>query len=123
MGHSYRDLVAWQKAIIFVTRIYKISEIFPKHELYGLTSQVRRAAVSIPSNIAEGQGRAFDKEFSKFLSNAQGSLMEVETQLQIAANLGYVPQNEVDELLRDAAEIGRIINGLMASIRRAASQS
>jgi four helix bundle protein len=88
MGHSYRDLVAWQKAMAFVTNIYKVSEIFPKHEIYGLTSQIRRAAVSVPSNIAEGQGRSFDKEFSKFLSNAQGSLMEVETQLQIAVNLG-----------------------------------
>lgn len=102
----------------FVTDLYRITETFPKHELYGLTSQLRRAAVSIPSNIAEGQGRSFDKEFSKFLSNAMGSLMEVETQLQIAANLGYIRPQQTAKCLKEAAEIGRVLNGLIASVRR-----
>jgi four helix bundle protein len=118
VGHSYRDLVAWQKAMLLVTKVYRLSESFPKNEMYGLTSQMRRAAISVPSNIAEGQGRSFDREFSRFLSIALGSLMELETQLQIAVNLGYVSQTQTNQLLQDSAEIGRIVNGLIGSIRR-----
>ncbi len=84
MGKSYRDLVAWQKAMDFVTVIYRVSGSFPQHELYGLTSQLRRAAVSVPSNIAEGQGRHGVAEFRHFLRQATGSLMESETQIMIA---------------------------------------
>lgn len=92
MGRSYKDLVAWQKSMDLVTAIYKAAAGFPKDELFGLTSQLRRAAVSIPSNVAEGQGRLSEKEFRHFLGQARGSLMEVETQLQIAANLGYLTE-------------------------------
>jgi four helix bundle protein len=101
----------------FVTEIYRSTERFPKSETFGLCSQIRRAVVSIPSNIAEGQGRDSAKEFVHHLSFAYGSLMETETQLQIAANLGYIEQTEVDRLLGDAAEIGRMLNGLSRSIR------
>lgn len=87
MGRSYKDLVAWQKAMDLVTATYRSTTTFPKEEQFGLTSQLRRAAVSIPSNIAEGQGRLSEKEFRHFLGLARGSLMEVETQFQIAQNL------------------------------------
>jgi four helix bundle protein len=100
----------------FVTEVYKASENFPQRELYGLSSQLRRAAVSIPSNIAEGQGRRSTKEFKHFLSNAQGSLCEVETQVRIAGNLGYLAATAVEELLTKTAEIGRILHGLQASL-------
>ncbi len=121
MGQSYRDLIAWQKAMVLVAEIYKASEGFPKHELYGLTSQLRRAAVSIPSSIAEGQGRYFDREFTHFLSNALGSLMEVETQLMIAENLGYLGSDQTKPLLSASAEIGKILNGLSQKMRARAA--
>jgi four helix bundle protein len=116
MGRSYKDLVAWQKAMDLVTATYRSTTNFPTEERFGLTSQLRRAAVSIPSNIAEGQGRLSEKEFRYFLGQARGSLMEVETQLQIAQNLGYLEATQTKELLEFCAEVGRILNGLMASI-------
>ncbi len=91
---------------------------FPKEEVYGLAGQLRRAVVSVPSNIAEGQGRDSVKEFVHHLSIAYGSLMEVETQLQIAANLGYLNQVEIDKLLEQTAEVGRLLNGLSRSLRK-----
>lgn len=116
MGQSYRDLIAWQKGIALVATIYRITQNFPKDELYGLTSQLRRAAVSIPSNIAEGQGRKSNPEFRHFLHNAAGSLMEVETQLTIAAVLCYLSREKEAELLNQTNELGRIINGLILSL-------
>ncbi len=113
---SYRDLVAWQKAMHFVTEIYRTAQSFPQAELYGLVSQLRRAAVSIPSNIAEGQARLSTGEFKQFLGHARGSLMEVETQTLIAAELGYLKPHETDTLLDGAAEIGRLLNGLLRSL-------
>ena len=118
MGRSYKDLVAWQKAMDLVTVIYRATADFPREEQFGLTSQLRRAAVSIPSNIAEGQGRLSEKEFRYFLGQARGSLMEVETQLQIGRNLGYLESERTDKLLTSCAEVGRILNGLLASIAR-----
>ena len=103
-----------------VTAIYKATGGFPKDESFGLTSQLRRAAVSIPSNIAEGQGRLSEKEFRYFLGQARGSLMEVETQLQIAENLGYVKQENTNRLFGACAEVGRILNGLLASVSKQA---
>lgn len=116
-SHGYRELVVWQKSMRFVTDVYKQTDRFPKSELFGLSSQLRRAVVSIPSNIAEGQGRNSAKEFVHHLAIAYGSLMETETQLQIAANLGYIGQAEIDALLSNAAEIGRMLNGLSRSVR------
>src|ERR1700757_2166538 len=99
MGESYRDLVAWRKAMNLVTAVYEVTRSFPREELYGLTSQLRRAAVSVPSNIAEGQARFSRKEFHHFLSQARGSLVEIETQLMIARNLKYLPAVKADILL------------------------
>jgi four helix bundle protein len=113
---SYRDLFAWKKSMAMVVNIYRCTQTFPKIETYGLTSQLRRAAVSIPSNIAEGQARLSTGEFRHFLGNARGSLMEVETQILIARDLGYLDQDQSDHLLNNAAEIGRILNGLLASL-------
>jgi len=120
MGRSYKDLVAWQKAMEFVTATYRATAGFPRDELFGLTSQLRRAAVSIPSNIAEGQGRLSEKEFRHFLGQARGSLMEVETQLQIAENLNYLQKENTVLLFQSCAEVGRILNGLLASVSKQA---
>ncbi len=117
MGTNYRDLVAWQKAMVFVKQGYLVSADFPKEETYGLTSQIRRAAVSIPSNIAEGQGRRLPRGFCMFLRHARGSLLEVETQIQIARDLQYVSTAKAEKILALAAELGRIINGLIASLQ------
>jgi four helix bundle protein len=92
---SHKDLKVWQESMTLVTQIYKISEDFPKHEIYGLSSQIRRAAISIPSNIAEGAGRKGENEFTRFLYIALGSLSEVETQLEISHRLGYIKDIEV----------------------------
>jgi four helix bundle protein len=116
MGRSYKDLVAWQKSMDLVTATYRATAGFPRDELFGLTSQLRRAAVSIPSNI----GRLSEKEFRYFLGQARGSLMEVETQLQIAENLGYLKRQETATLLLSCAEVGRILNGLLASVSKQA---
>jgi four helix bundle protein len=120
MGESYRNLIAWQRAMQLVTGIYEATRAFPRDELYGLTNQLRRAAVSVPSNIAEGQARFSRKEFHHFLSLARGSLVEIETQLFIAQNLGYLSMKQGHPLLTETAELGRILNGLIASVRRAA---
>jgi len=119
MGRSYKDLIAWQKAMDLVTATYRATAAFPKEEQFGLTSQLRRAAVSIPSNIAEGQGRLSENEFRHFLGQARGSLMEVETQLQISQNLGYTKPAQLNDLLNACGEVGRILNGLLASICKA----
>lgn len=120
MGRSYKDLVAGQKSMDLVTGTYRATAGFPKDELFGLTSQLRHAAVSIPSNIAEGQGRLAEKEFRYFLGQARGSLMEVETQLQIAENLGYLQKEQMASLFQKCAEVGRILNGLLASVSKQA---
>ncbi len=114
---SYRDLAAWQKAIDLVTEIYRASQEFPKEELFGLTSQIRRAAVSIPSNVAEGQGKLSRKEFIYFLGNARASLMEVETQLIISKNLDYLREERLNALLALTAELGKILNGLLSALK------
>ena len=101
-----------------VTEAYKLTEAFPKSEVFGLASHLKRAIVSVPSNIAEGQGRNSSKEFVCHLSVAYGSLMEAETQIQIAANLNYVDQKVADELFQKTSEIGRMLNGLSRSIAR-----
>lgn len=117
MGQSYRELIAWQKAMKFVTGIYLATQQFPRSELYGLVNQLRRAAVSVPSNIAEGQARHSQKEFHHFLSLARGSLVEIETQLLISRDLEYFSEEKADGLLAEAQELGRILNGLINSIK------
>jgi len=117
MGRSYQDLIAWKKAMSLVIEIYKGTKGLPKEELFGLTSQLRRAAVSVPSNIAEGQGRLSQGEFHQFLGQARGSLMEIETQVLIAQQLEYINEAQANSLLESCAEEGRILNGLIASVQ------
>lgn len=115
---SYRELVAWRKAMDLVNAVYAATRAWPNEELYSLTSQIRRAAVSVPSNIAEGQGRSSTKEFLKHIRIAYGSLMEVETQIIIAQEQGYCSAVQAEELLALAAEVGRLLNGLSNSLKR-----
>ncbi|HMC63380.1 MAG TPA: four helix bundle protein [Gemmataceae bacterium] len=112
----YRDLIVWQKAMDFVVAVYKACACFPREELFGLTAQVRKAAVSVPSNIAEGQGRDTTRDFLHFLSIARGSLQEVETQLLLAERFAYVNGEETERLLGLSAEVIRLINGLCKSL-------
>ena len=107
---TYRDLEVWQKAMAFVEDVYKAVKAFPQEEQYGLSDQIRRAAVSIPSNIAEGFGRDSNAEFLRFLSIARGSLYEVSTQLEIAHRLGYLPSNA--GLYPQIVSIGKMLNTL-----------
>ena len=113
----FNDLIVWQKSMTLVERIYLATAGFPKEEIYGLTSQIRRAAVSIPSNIAEGQSRHSTKEFLRFLSIALGSRSEVETQLIIASRLHYLNSDAVSELTASLDEVGRLLRGLVNSLR------
>lgn len=115
---SYRDLIAWQKGMELVKAIYDATDSFPQHELYGLVSQLRRAAVSIPSNIAEGQAHYTNREFVRFLRLARGSLAEIETQLLIAQDRGYVSKTATDILIGQTDELGRVLSGLINSISK-----
>ena len=118
MTRYYMDLICWQKAMDLVTEIYRLTNQLPKEEVFGLASQLRRAAVSIHSNIAEGQGRLSKGEFRVFLGNARGSLSELETQIMIANNLDHIGKPEATRLLEMASEVGRILNGLIASMQK-----
>ena len=113
---SYEDLIAWQKSMDFAEQIYRITSNFPNTEKFGLIAQLRRAAVSIPSNLAEGQGRLTTGEFKQFIGHARGSLYEVQTQLRISARLGFIEGKACDRLLESSFEIGRIMHGLMAAL-------
>ena len=113
---SHKDLIVWQKSMEFVTAIYVATRFFPADEKFGMVSQMRRAAVSIPSNIAEGYGRVYDKETIKFLSNALGSAAEVETQLTIAKDLDFLPVEKAAELISTNQEIVRMLSSLIKSL-------
>lgn len=119
-NRNYTDLTAWQRAIDLVQAVYGVSRSFPKHELFTLTSQLRRAAISVPSNIAEGQGRGSRKEFLRFLAIAYGSLRELETLVVIARRLAYLSEHEAAPTLALASETGKIINGLARALRNRA---
>jgi four helix bundle protein len=116
---SHRDLIVWQKAMDLVTAVYHATGNFPKTELYGLTSQIRRAAASVPANIAEGQGRRLKGEFLQFLGTARGSLLELDTHLEIAYRLGFLSREVHSTLLDQLVEVRKILNGLMRSIANA----
>ena len=116
MATNYKELIAWQKAMALAKAVYRTTAKFPESERFGLVSQLRRAAVSVPSNIAEGQGRLTDGEFRQFLGNARGSLYEVETQLILADSMGFVSAAECAELNESANEVGRLLNGLLRSL-------
>jgi four helix bundle protein len=116
MSGTFEDLRAWQCAMTLALNIYETTQDFPKQEIYGLTSQLRRSAVSVPSNIAEGKGRASDRELSQFLNHARGSIYEVQTQLMLANKIGYLDKQQSSQLLSQAAEVGRLLNGLIKAI-------
>lgn len=115
---SYHDLIVWQKAIDFVGCVYELTGRFPRTELYGLMSQLQRAAISVPSNIAEGAGRGHTREFIHHCYIARGSLYETETQIIIAQRLGYATEQDTQPPLGMIAEIGKMLNGLIASLER-----
>lgn len=117
MSGTYADLEVWQAAMNLVQQIYRLTNAYPREEIYGLTSQTRRAAVSIASNIAEGKGRSSDRELVQFLCHSRGSLFEVETQLALAQRLGYATKEQYEALRDETAKIGRMLNGLIRSVR------
>lgn len=117
-GKNYQDLIVWQRSMDLVVKVYEATRLFPPEEIYGLSSQLKRASVSIPSNIAEGQGRNSVNDFRRFLLISYGSLREVETQILISRRLNYLDSDQVEILLAMTGEIGRLINGLINSLDR-----
>lgn len=116
MAQHYKDLIAWQKAMDLVVEIYTATDQFPSRERFSLTDQIRRAAVSVPSNIAEGQAHFSKREFLHFLRHARGSLAEVETQMLLAQRLKYLSSNEAERISKSVDELGRIMSGLIRSL-------
>ena len=114
---TYRDLLVWQKAMNFVTQIYTITKTFPPEELYGLTSQIRRSAVSVPSNIAEGYGRNSTKDYTRFLQIANGSLYELQTQLEICCSLAYIHKETFNKAYDQSREVERMLSSLIRKIK------
>ncbi|MEF9479691.1 four helix bundle protein [Chryseobacterium sp. RRHN12] len=114
---NFKELLVWQRSIDFVTEIYRNTEAFPKDEIYGLTSQIRKAAVSIPSNIAEGNSRRSKPDYLQFLKISRGSCAEVETQLIISKNLKFLKENEHLKLNEKIIEISKMLNGLINSLQ------
>jgi len=114
---GFKDLIVWQRSVALAVKIYHITREFPRDEIYGLTSQIRRAAISIPSNIAEGHGKGSKPSFASHLDIALGSAAELETQLEIALKIGYLQQNEFDPLLNELTEIVRMLYGLLNKVQ------
>jgi len=114
---NFKELLVWQRSIDFVTEIYRTKEAFPKDEIYGLISQIRRAAVSIPSNIAEGNSRRSKPDYLQFLKIARGSCAEVETQLIISKNIGFLNEDDYLKLNQQIIEISKMLNGLINSLQ------
>lgn len=115
-GHNHRKLLVWQEAMILVEMIYRITILFPKEEQYGLTTQLRRSAISVPSNIAEGAGRNSTRELIQFIGIASGSLAEVDTQLDIAARLGYLEVKA--DVFKQLSLVGRLLVALRRSLKQ-----
>ncbi|WP_289662341.1 four helix bundle protein [Flavobacterium panacagri] len=116
MSH-FRKILVWQKSMSLVTKIYKATRTFPKEEMFGLTSQIRRSSVSIPSNIAEGSGRETTKDFLRFLYISLGSIFEMQTQLEIAKNIIYINEEEFNLLYEDSREIERMLASLIRKLK------
>jgi len=114
---SYRDLTVWQKAMILAKETYRITRPFPRDEIYGLTSQIRRAAVSIPSNIAEGWGRKSRRDFIRFLTIARGSATELESEILLSSEIGYLSKEIAESFIKDTIEIGKMLNSLIKSLQ------
>jgi four helix bundle protein len=116
MSTSFRDLRVWQQSIELAVCVYRGTEGFPRQEIYGLVQQMRRAAVSVPSNIAEGKGHSTDKDFRRFLFHARGSLMELETQIMLAGKLQYLSEEQASDLQNTATQVGRSLTGLLNAL-------
>ena len=115
---SYRDLDVWKLSMDLAAECYRITKAFPKDELFGMTSQIRRAASSVPANIAEGHGREHTKEFLQYLSIARGSLMELQTHMLLAYRVGLLPENALKEILRQSDTISKMISRLRQSLQK-----
>ena len=118
MANSYKDLRVWKQSVDLALEISRYTQNFPKHELYGLTSQLRRAAVSVSSNIAEGKGRSSDKELILFLHHSRGSLLELETQVFIASELAYIEESQAKHLLSQVEDLAKALNALINSLKK-----
>ncbi|WP_295438743.1 four helix bundle protein [uncultured Thiodictyon sp.] len=116
MNKGHKDLRVWQQAMTLAETVYQATKTFPSDERFGLTSQMRRAAVSVPSNIAEGRGRGTDAEFIRFCRIAYGSLMELETQAELAHRLGFLPNGSLAPIMNSCIEVGRMLNALRSSL-------
>ena len=114
---DFRKLLIWQKSMLLVTKIYTTTSKFPKEEIFGITSQIRRCAVSVPSNIAEGFGRDSDKEYLRYLNISMGSLFEMQTQIEIIKNIGYLTEEEFNTIYEDSREIERMLVSFMNKIK------
>ncbi|HLP64917.1 four helix bundle protein [Flavobacterium sp.] len=114
---TFRDLLIWQKAMTLVTNCYSISSSFPKEEMFGLTSQIRRCSISIPSNISEGYGRGTNKDYHRFLTISLGSLFEFQTQLEIAYNLKYTSLDNFNTLYEDSRELERMLSSFISKVK------
>ncbi len=115
---TFRDLIVWQKSMLLVTNLYAVTKRFPKDEVYGLTSQLRRCAVSVPSNIAEGFGRNSTVDYIRFLRIASGSIYELQTQIEIAENLEYIDSQDFDRINVDVTEIAKMLSGMINKLSR-----
>lgn len=115
---TYKDLIVWQKSIALVTSVYSLTKPFPADEKFGIVSQINRAIVSVPTNIAEGWGRESTKNYVQFLRISRGSLMEVETLLLISKNLNYIKEQDYIEISKQMDEVGKILQGLIKSINQ-----
>ena len=114
---SYRDLIVWQKSMHWVTLVYSLTSKIPESEKFGLISQIRRSSVSIPSNIAEGYGRNYKKDYSRFLQISRGSLFECQTQIEIALNLGFISREDCKEINDFSTEIEKMLNSLINKLK------
>ena len=113
---DYSQLETWQRAMALAEAVYKATRSYPKDETYGLVAQTRRSAVSVPSNVAEGQGRGSSRDFVRFLTIARGSLCELETQILLAERLKYLDEAVSQDLMQQARTVGRLLNGLLRSV-------
>jgi len=116
--HSYKDLDVWKRSVNLVVTVYSLTKRFPKEELYTLVSQLRRSAISIPSNIAEGHSKRATKDYIRFVNIAYGSLAELETQLVISEKLNYLPAKDLEPLWEETKSIGRMLNGLISGLEK-----
>ena len=119
---NHKDLILWQKAMVLATDVHRLTTELPRHELFGLSSQLRRAAVSIPSNVAEGAARRTTREFMSFLHIARGSFAELETQLHLAVSIGYLTDAALAPVLGRLDEVGRLLNAVIVGLRRREAQ-